>query len=112
MSGCHCQMSTCTDTRFGRLFDCLIVFACPLGNGPQLLRDGDLRVVLDASGANRSISHNIGFNLAAKHFRFNQRLYSLGGRGFWNAHAKLVEFIEKTGEWELVMMEGGRIVPR
>ena len=84
------------------------VLHAPLGNGPQqLLRDGDLRVVLDASGANRSISHNIGFNLAAKHFRFNQRLYSLGGRGFWNAHAKLVEFIEKTGEWELVMMEGG-----
>lgn len=84
------------------------VLHTPLGSGPlRLVRDGDLRVVLDSSGANRSISHNLGFNLSAKHFRFNQRLYSLGGRGFWNAHAKLVEFIEKTGEWELVMMEGG-----
>ena len=84
------------------------VLHAPLGRGAQrLVRDGDLRVVLDSSGVNRSISHNIGFNLAAKHFRFNQRLYSLGGRGFWNAHAKLVEFIEKTGEWELVMMDGG-----
>ena len=83
-------------------------FHAPLGLGPHLLvRHGDLRVVLDSSGANRSNSHNLGFNLAAKHLRFNQRLYSLGGRGFWNAHAKLVEFIEKTGEWELVMMEGG-----
>ena len=84
------------------------VLHAPLGRGAQrLVRDGDLRVVLDSSGANRSISHNIGFNLAAKHLRFNQRLYSLGGRGFWNAHAKLVEFIEKTGEWELVSMDGG-----
>lgn len=84
------------------------VLHAPLGRGAQrLVRDGDLRVVLDSSGANRSISHNIGFNLAAKHLRFNQRLYSLGGRGFWNAHAKLVEFIEKTGEWEVVLMDGG-----
>lgn len=84
------------------------VLHAPLGSGPlRLLRDGDLRVVLDSSGANRSISHNLGFNLSAKHFRFNQRLYSLGGRGFWHAHAKLIEFIEKTGEWELVMMDGG-----
>ena len=80
----------------------------PIGLGPKVLvRDGDLRVMLDSTGLNRSASHNLGFNLAAKHFTYNHRLYSLGGRGFWNAHAKLIEFIEKTGEWELVSMAEG-----
>ena len=80
----------------------------PLGSNAQLLlRAGDLRVVLDSSRVNRSVSHNLGFNLSAKDLTFKNRTYSLGGRGFWDAHAKLIEFIEKTGEWELVTMENG-----
>lgn len=94
--------------------DALTVFSnegsmhAPMGSGGNVLvREGDLRVVLDSLGINRSTSHNLGFNLSAKHFSHNGRLFSLGGRGFWNAHAKLIEFIPKTGEWELVMMEPG-----
>ena len=80
----------------------------PMGSGTDLfLRSGDLRVVTDGAGHNKSVSHNVGFNLAAKHLVNNGTLYSLGGKGFWDAHAKLIQFIEKTGEWELVLMGDG-----
>ena len=77
------------------------------GQGEVFLRDGDLRVVTDANGENKSVSHNLGFNLSAKHIVADGRVMSLGGRGFWDGHAKLVEFMERTGEWELVVMEKG-----
>lgn len=77
------------------------------GQGQVFLRDGDLRVVADAEGENKSVSHNLGFNLGAKHFVLDEQVMSLGGRGFWNGHAKLVKFMERTGEWELVPMEKG-----
>ena len=84
------------------------VLHCPMGSGSDLfLRSGDLRVVTDGAGHNKSVSHNVGFNLAAKHIVSNGTLYSLGGKGFWDAHAKLIQFIEKTGEWELVLMGDG-----
>lgn len=71
-----------------------------------LIRDGDLRVVLDSQHVNLSRSHNLGFNLGSKSMVHNGRLLSLGGRGFWDGHAKLIEFVEKSGEWEWVMTEG------
>lgn len=77
------------------------------GKGQVFLRDGDLRVVADANGENKSVSHNLGFNLGANHFVYDGQIMSLGGRGFWNGHAKLVQFMERTGEWELVAMEKG-----
>ena len=69
------------------------------------LRNGDLRVVLTAGHENISRSHNLGFNVGAKSVVFNERLLSLGGRGYWNGHSKLIEFVEKSGEWEWVMTE-------
>ena len=69
------------------------------------LRHGDLRVVLTEGHENISRSHNLGFNLGAKSVVFNERLLSLGGRGYWNGHSKLIEFVEKSGEWEWVMTE-------
>ena len=77
------------------------------GQGQVFLRDGDLRVVADANGENKSASHNLGFNLGAKHFVFQNQIMSLGGRGFWDGHAKLIQFMERTGEWELVLLERG-----
>ena len=70
-----------------------------------MLRQGDLRVVLTPEHVNVSRSHNLGFNLDAKSVVYNGRILSLGGRGFWNGHAKLIEFVEKSGEWEWVMTE-------
>ncbi len=75
--------------------------------GQVFLRDGDLRVVADENGENASVSHNLGFNLGAKHFVFRDHIMSVGGRGFWNGHAKLIQFMERTGEWELVIAENG-----
>ena len=72
-----------------------------------LIRDGDLRVVLDSEDVNLSLSHNLGFNLGSISMVHKGRLLSLGGRGFWNGHAKLIEFVEHSGEWEWVMAEGG-----
>lgn len=71
-----------------------------------LIRNGDLRVVLDSEHVNRSLSHNLGFNLGSVSMVHKGRLLSLGGRGFWNGHAKLIEFVEHSGEWEWVMTEG------
>lgn len=79
----------------------------PCGTGSNwLIRNGDLRVVLDSEHVNLSRSHNLGFNLGSKSMVHNGRLLSLGGRGFWDGHAKLIEFVEKSGEWEWVMTEG------
>lgn len=69
------------------------------------LRNGDLRVVVGKDHVNRSRSHNLGFNLGTKSVVYNERVFSVGGRGFWNGHSKLIEFVEKSGEWEWVMTE-------
>ncbi len=64
-------------------------------------RSDDMRLVLDSAGRSIGRSHNHGFNLGARHFFFNDRYFAVGGRGFWNRHSKLVEFVRSTGEWEL-----------
>ena len=70
-------------------------------HGEAFGRVDDMRLILDANGQSIGRSHNHGFNLGARHFFHHDRRYALGGRGFWNAHAKLVEFVPSTGEWEL-----------
>lgn len=81
----------------------------PIGHdgSPFWLKSGDLRLVLDAAGTNLSVSHNIGFNYGAFSFVHRGRLMSLGGMGFWERHAKLIEFSEATGEWELLSTNSG-----
>lgn len=69
--------------------------------GEAFGRVDDMRLVLDADGNSIGRSHNHGFNLGARHFIHRNRRYAVGGRGFWNAHSQLVEFIPSTGEWEL-----------
>lgn len=71
------------------------------------LRDGDMRLVPDDTGINLSRSHNIGFNYGAYHFGFRGRLMSLGGMGFWEQHAKLIEFLPESGEWEWLPCASG-----
>lgn len=75
------------------------------GYGRWSRRADDLRLVLDSNGVNVARSHNQGFNLGAYHFNWKGRFLSLGGMGFWNEHALLVEFIPQTGEWELMPSE-------
>ena len=77
------------------------------GGSDVWLRDGDMRLVLDDAGANLSRSHNIGFNYGAYHFSFRGRLMSLGGMGFWEQHAKLIEFLPESGEWEWLPCASG-----
>ncbi len=72
----------------------------PRGAGDIWHRMGDLRLVLDSAGLNLSRSHNIGFNYGAFEFSYRGRLMALGGLGFWEQHAKLIEFSPGTGEWE------------
>lgn len=64
-------------------------------------RSDDMRLVLDSTGKSIGRSHNHGFNLGSRHFMHNDRYFAVGGRGFWNRHSKLVEFVPSTGEWEL-----------
>lgn len=64
-------------------------------------RSDDMRLILDSTGASIGRSHNHGFNLGSRHFFWAGRYFAVGGRGFWNRHSKLVEFVESTGEWEL-----------
>ena len=76
--------------------------------GKWWVREGDLRLVLDEQGQNLSKSHNIGFNLGCYQFTTLQgRKMALGGRGFWESHAKCIEFMPSSGEWELVMSSEG-----
>ena len=77
------------------------------GGSGAWLRDGDMRLVLDDAGFNLSRSHNIGFNYEAYHFSFRDRLMSLGGKGFWEQHAKLIEFLPESGEWEWLPCASG-----
>lgn len=63
-------------------------------------RTDDMRLILDSNGVSVGRSHNHGFNLGARHFMWDNRYFAVGGRGFWNAHSKLVEFVQSTGEWE------------
>ncbi len=76
----------------------------PRGAGDLWHRMGDLRLVLDSAGFNLSRSHNIGFNYGAYEFSYRGRLMALGGLGFWEQHAKLIEFSPATGEWERLAM--------
>lgn len=70
---------------------------------------GDLRIVLDQDGRNISRSHNIGFNHACFTFVQEGDLHQLGGMGYWREHADLIEFHERTGEWEKIpLMDGPR----
>ena len=76
--------------------------------GQWWVREGDLRLVLDQTGKNASKSHNIGFNLGCYHFTTSVgRQMSLGGLGFWEMHAKCIEFMSSSGEWELVSSSEG-----
>ena len=69
--------------------------------GEAFGRVDDMRLIIDADGQSIGRSHNHGFNLGARQFFHRNRRYAVGGRGFWNAHSLLVEFIPSTGEWEL-----------
>ena len=64
------------------------------------MRSGDLRLVIDSSGRNLSVSHNVGFNYGACQVQVRDRLYSAGGSGFWRHHSEVLEFMFETGEWE------------
>ncbi|MCH1581872.1 MAG: hypothetical protein L7S63_02020 [Flavobacteriales bacterium] len=68
--------------------------------GAFVMRHGDLRILVDSSGVNQSKSHNVGFNVGAVPFRWNNKVFLAGGSGFWDYHAKVVEFVPNTGEWE------------
>lgn len=70
-------------------------------------RDGDFRLVTDSLGQNLSLSHNLGFNHGSFLFSHRGRRYSVGGRGYWRSHADLIEFVEKTGQWELIKTNDG-----
>lgn len=77
-------------------------FKMPAGaGGVWFNREEDMRVVLDSAGTSIGKSHNHGFNYHAYHFYWKDRYYALGGRGFWEGHSKLIEFVPGTGEWEL-----------
>lgn len=73
----------------------------PGSGGTLFHRPSDIRMVIDSTGAMIGQSHNYGFNNGARHFFWDGRAFALGGRGFWEDHAKLVEFVPTTGEWEL-----------
>lgn len=79
----------------------------PSGQSRWWNRDGDFRVVTDSLGQNLSLSHNLGFNHGSYLFSYRGRRYSVGGRGYWRSHADLIEFVEKTGQWELINTNDG-----
>ena len=64
------------------------------------MRLGDLRLLVDSAGVNHSVSHNVGFNVGAVPFYWNNKVFLAGGAGFWHYHSKVVEFVSNTGEWE------------
>ena len=47
-----------------------------------------------------------GYNFNSKKICWNGNLYSFGGNGFWRQHGELTYFERKTGEWEIVLLEG------
>ena len=77
----------------------------PGSQGAMYYRSPDLRVMIDSLGQNLSKSHNLGFNVQAKHFFWNDRCFAAGGWGYWNYHAQLIEFVRTTGEWELLSVQ-------
>ena len=79
----------------------------PSGQSSWWNRDGDFRLVTDSLGQNLSLSHNLGFNHGSFLFSHRGRRYSVGGRGYWRCHAELIEFVEKTGQWELIKTNVG-----
>ena len=99
-------LDVCSDAYTAMVrFDDGVLVQIANGYGRWSRREEDLRVVLDSNGVNVARSHNHGFNLGAYHFNWKGRFLSLGGWGFWNEHALLVEFIPQTGEWELLPSE-------
>ena len=47
-----------------------------------------------------------GYNHNSRKFCWNDKLYSFGGNGFWRQHGELTYFEPKTGEWEIVLLDG------
>ena len=68
--------------------------------GEWVMRLGDLRLLVDSAGVNHSKSHNVGFNVGAVPFYWNNKVFLAGGAGFWHYHSKVLEFVSNTGEWE------------
>ena len=79
----------------------------PGSEGAWMLRQGDLRLLVDSAGVNHSKSHNLGFNIGAVPFYWNGKVYLAGGGGFWHYHDKVVEFVANTGEWEWLPCPSG-----
>lgn len=43
-----------------------------------------------------------GYNHGSRKFVLNDKIYSFGGYGYWNAHGQVIGLDLKVGEWELI----------
>ncbi len=71
---------------------------------PYMLLDGTFDVYEWEGGKWENKYNNVffGYNFKSTKFVYNNRIFSLGGYGFWRSHGELIEFIRSRGEWEII----------
>ena len=47
---------------------------------------------------------NFGYNIGSFGFSYNNRIYSLGGYGYWRMNGQLRVFNEKAKQWDIVKL--------
>ncbi len=69
-----------------------------------LLPDGYFDVYLwqNREWVNLYKGRHFGYNNQSRKYIIDGKIYSLGGKGFWNEHGHLIIFDQKSNEWELL----------
>lgn len=76
-------------------------FAFPDGMGSVLKFDSMIWV-------NIGHSNHHGYNYISKKFRYNQKIHSFGGYGFWRSNGMVTAFNPTIGNWEVIQSKNGQ----
>ncbi|MCC7150347.1 MAG: hypothetical protein IT216_14090 [Saprospiraceae bacterium] len=73
-------------------------------NVPYLLLDGTFDVYkwTGRKWENQYLGIYYGYNFGSTKFVHKDKIYSLGGYGYWRSHGQLIEFLPEDGEWEII----------
>lgn len=61
---------------------------------------------VDGNWKNLYVYDNKGYNCGTRFFFRQGKLYSIGGRGFWEAHSNLLVFDDQLGSWDRMSIKG------
>ena len=76
----------------------------PISESIYALRDGTFDVLLwkDTNWVNLYSGDYSGYNFGTKFFTLDNKLYSLGGYGYWHSHSNLIKYDMELGSWKMI----------